>query len=106
MLTGTECRKASIDLDQSLGEGPFLKDIFFAPENVGSLQGDSLSTGDRTMLGSISKRGNRYLRSLFVQAAWLQCPADASQIRATVTGTEERLPRCGGELPRRCNARP
>ncbi|MEH2539492.1 hypothetical protein V1278_007491 [Bradyrhizobium sp. AZCC 1577] len=30
-----------------------------------------LSTGDRTILGSISKRGNRYLRSLFVQAAWI-----------------------------------
>jgi transposase len=29
------------------------------------------STGDRTILGSISKRGNRYLRSLFVQAAWV-----------------------------------
>jgi transposase len=28
-----------------------------------------LSTGDRTILGSISKRGNRYLRVLFVQAA-------------------------------------
>jgi hypothetical protein len=27
--------------------------------------------GDRTILGSISKRGNRYLRSLFVQAAWV-----------------------------------
>jgi transposase len=30
-----------------------------------------LSTGDRTILGKISKRGNRYLRSLFVQAAWV-----------------------------------
>src|SRR5258707_306314 len=30
-----------------------------------------LSTGDRTILGSILKRGNRYLRSLFVQAAWV-----------------------------------
>ena len=30
-----------------------------------------LSTGDRTILGSISKRGNRYLRALFVQAAWV-----------------------------------
>jgi len=30
-----------------------------------------ISTGDRTILGSISKRGNRYLRSLFVQAAWV-----------------------------------
>jgi transposase len=26
--------------------------------------------GDRTILGKISKRGNRYLRVLFVQAAW------------------------------------
>ena len=29
------------------------------------------STGDRTILGKISKRGNRYLRKLFVQAAWV-----------------------------------
>jgi transposase len=28
-----------------------------------------ISTGDRTILGSISRRGNRYLRTLFVQAA-------------------------------------
>jgi len=28
-----------------------------------------ISTGDRTILGSISRRGNRYLRALFVQAA-------------------------------------
>jgi transposase len=30
-----------------------------------------ISTGDRIILGSISKRGNRYLRKLFVQAAWV-----------------------------------
>src|SRR6202045_2189459 len=30
-----------------------------------------MSTGDRTILGSISRRGNRYLRALFVQAAWV-----------------------------------
>ena len=30
-----------------------------------------MSTGDRTILGSISRRGNRYLRTLFVQAAWV-----------------------------------
>jgi transposase len=30
-----------------------------------------ISTGDRTFLGKISKRGNRYLRVLFVQAAWV-----------------------------------
>jgi transposase len=29
------------------------------------------SAGDRTILGKISKRGNRYLRVLFVQAAWV-----------------------------------
>ena len=30
-----------------------------------------ISTGDRTILGKISKRGHRYLRVLFVQAAWV-----------------------------------
>src|SRR5271168_1728317 len=30
-----------------------------------------MSTGDRTILGKISKRGNRYLRVLCVQAAWV-----------------------------------
>src|SRR6201987_6011806 len=30
-----------------------------------------ISTGDRTILGKMSKRGNRYLRVLFVQAAWV-----------------------------------
>ena len=30
-----------------------------------------ISTGDRTILGKITKRGNRYLRVLFVQAAWI-----------------------------------
>ena len=30
-----------------------------------------ISTGDRTILGKISKRGNRYLRVLFVQAKWV-----------------------------------
>jgi transposase len=29
-----------------------------------------ISTGDRTTLGKIHKRGNRYLRILSVQAAW------------------------------------
>jgi hypothetical protein len=30
-----------------------------------------ISTGGRTILGKISRRGNRYLRVLFVQAAWV-----------------------------------
>src|SRR5215471_401614 len=32
---------------------------------------NQISTGDRTILSSISKRGNRYLRVLFVKAAWV-----------------------------------
>jgi transposase len=30
-----------------------------------------ISTGDRTILGKMSKRSNRFLRVLFVQAAWV-----------------------------------
>ena len=30
-----------------------------------------ISTGDRTILGKLSRRGNRYLRVLFVQATWV-----------------------------------
>ena len=30
-----------------------------------------ISTGDRTILGKTSRQGNRYLRVLFVQAAWV-----------------------------------
>jgi transposase len=30
-----------------------------------------ISTGGRTILGKVSKQGNRYLRVLFVQAAWV-----------------------------------
>ena len=34
-----------------------------------------MSTGDRTILGRISKRGNRYLRTLFMQGARVILPA-------------------------------
>ena len=37
----------------------------------GSAWCQSKSPGDRTILGPISRRGNRYLRTLFVQAAWV-----------------------------------
>jgi transposase len=30
-----------------------------------------ISTGDRTLRGAISRRGNRYFRTLFVRAAWM-----------------------------------
>jgi transposase len=49
-----------------------------------------ISTGDRTILGKISKRGNRYLRVLFVQAAWVVLIRPESG--CTVTCWPSRLP--------------
>ena len=46
----------------------FTKGRDFAAWWLGARQ---MSTGGRTILGRISKRGNRYLRVLFVQAAWV-----------------------------------
>src|SRR6266496_6404699 len=49
-------------------------DVFSKGRDFGAWLGlvpKQISTGDRTTLGSISRRGNRYLRSLFVQAAWV-----------------------------------
>src|SRR6266496_2253174 len=48
-------------------------DVFSKGRDFGAWLGlvpKQISTGDRTILGKISKRGNRYLRALFVQAAW------------------------------------
>src|SRR5215468_379295 len=47
-------------------------DVFGKGRDFGAWLGlvpKQISTGDRTILGKISKRGNRYLRALFVQAA-------------------------------------
>ena len=49
-------------------------DVFCKGRDFGAWLGlvpRQISTGDRTILGKISKRGNRYLRVLFVQAAWV-----------------------------------
>jgi transposase len=49
-------------------------DVFCKGRDFGAWLGlvpKQISTGDRTILGKISKRGNRYLRALFVQAAWV-----------------------------------
>jgi transposase len=49
-------------------------DVFSKGRDFGAWLGlvpKQISTGDRTILGKISKRGNRYLRTLFVQAAWV-----------------------------------
>ena len=53
-----------------------------------------ISTGDRTVLGSISKRGNRYLRVLFVQAAWVVLIKPKSWSGAG-SGPGSRLPGSG-----------
>jgi transposase len=48
-------------------------DVFSKGRDFGAWLGlvpKQISTGDRTILGPISRRGNRYLRALFVQAAW------------------------------------
>jgi len=44
------------------------------------------STGDRTILGRISKRGNRYLRVLFVQAAWVKVLPYRDHLKALRAG--------------------
>jgi transposase len=49
-------------------------DVFSKGRDFGAWLGlvpKQISTGDRTVLGRISRRGNRYLRVLFVQAAWV-----------------------------------
>ena len=49
-------------------------DVFSKGRDFGAWLGlvpRQISTGDRTILGKISRRGNRYLRVLFVQAAWV-----------------------------------
>lgn len=56
-----------------------------------------ISTGDRTILGKVSKRGNRYLRKLFVQAAWVLLVQPASWQRnglvAWIEAAKKRLHR-------------
>ena len=49
-------------------------DVFAKGRNFAAWLGlvpKQISTGGRTILGKISRRGNRYLRVLFVQAAWV-----------------------------------
>src|SRR6058998_3856459 len=49
-------------------------DVFSKGRDFGAWLGlvpKQISTGDRTILGSRSRRGNRYVRVLFVQVAWV-----------------------------------
>ena len=52
-----------------------------------------ISTGDRTILGKISRRGNRYLRVLFVQAAWVVLVKTRDWERYGL-----KCPCCGGRM--------
>jgi Transposase IS116/IS110/IS902 family len=55
--------KGSIGTGDTFSKGPdFAAWLGLMPKQI--------STGDHTILGPISRRGNRYLRALFVQAAW------------------------------------
>ena len=49
-----------------------------------------MSTGDRTILGHISKRGNRYLRTLFMQGARVILLRPANWARHSF-GAQQRL---------------
>ena len=59
-----------------------------------------MSTGDRTILGKISKRGNRYLRVLFVQAAWVvlikPMSWDRHGLKRWIEAAKKRLHRARG----------
>jgi transposase len=68
------------------------------------------STGDRTILGKISRRGNRYLRVLFVQAAWVVLIKPKIWERHALKtldrgGQEAAASQCAGDCPRQ-QARP
>ena len=53
----------------AIGSGDLFSKGRELPPGSGGAKADL--DGDRTILGKISKRGNRYLRVLFVQAAWV-----------------------------------
>jgi transposase len=54
-----------------------------------------ISTGDRTILGRITKRGNRYLRMLFMQAARVVLLRPRNWIRTAMDlGLPPRLNGC------------
>ena len=70
-----------------------------------------ISTGDRTILGPISKQGKKYLRKLFVQAAWVVLVKPQSWERHGLKSVSEsrRLPLIwldGARLRRRRFASP
>jgi transposase len=53
-----------------------------------------ISTGDRTILGTVSKQGNRYLRVLFVQAAWVVLISRSGSVTGSSNGLQLRRAGC------------
>src|ERR1700678_1810229 len=84
-IEATACQDAGCERLMSVpGIGPIISSAMVAAIGTGDvftkgrdfaawlgLVPKQISTGDRTILGKISRRGNRYLRVLFVQAAWV-----------------------------------
>ena len=74
-------------------------DVFSKGRDFGAWLGlvpKQISTGDRTILGGISRRGNRYLRVLFVQAAWVVLVKLAKQwerygLKSWIEAAQKRL---------------
>jgi len=55
---------AAVGTGETFSKGPYFAAwLGLVPKQI--------STRNRNILGSISKRGNRYLRVLFVQTAWV-----------------------------------
>jgi transposase len=82
-------------------------DVFSKGRDFGAWLGlvpKQISTGDRTILGKISKRGNRYLRTLFVQAARvvLVRPANWERygLKPWIEAAAKRLPQRVGDRTR------
>jgi hypothetical protein len=67
------------EIEMPAGQDPGCKRLMTVPgigpiistTMVAAVVPRQISTGDRTILGKMSRRGNRYLRVLFVRAAWI-----------------------------------
>ena len=86
------------------GIGPIISSAMVAAIGSGEVFSKGRDFGDRTILGKISKRGNRYLRVLFVQAAWVVLIKpkswDAMAQALDPGGQEAAAPQCSCDCAR------
>jgi transposase len=81
-------------------------DVFGKGRDFGAWLGlvpKQISTGDRTILGNISKRGNRYLRALFVQAVWFVLVKVSGQSSGSAMGSDHGLRRQRSDCTTMCS---